>query len=111
MTALRRFGVALAAASELAAIVAGIQRLLRGEPPTEGAAPWAPADVRRLWALVRLGRPAEVVERGPLVVIAPGDNWGGRVPMPGERVRADVLHAWRGVAELAGVPMAPPHGR
>lgn len=88
---------------------AGLQRLLAGEPPTEGAAPWSPADVRRLWALVRLGRPAEVVANGPPVAIAKGDNWGGRMLMPGEAMRASVQHAWHGVARHCGEPLPGPH--
>lgn len=109
MIALRRFGAALAAASEFAIASAGIQRLLKGEPPTEGAAPWTTADVRRLWALVQLGRPEDVVSGGPPVVIAAGDTWGGRMPMPGERLRADVLHMWRAVAWECGAPLPSPH--
>lgn len=88
---------------------AGLARLLRGDPPTEGAEPWDDADIRRLWALVQLGRPADVVSNGPAPVIAKGDNWGGRMPMPGEGVRASALHAWREVSRACGLPLPAPH--
>jgi len=70
---------------------------------------WPSADLIRLAFLISLGKPSEVVTNGPPVTIKPGDVKGGRDNMPGEGVRADVLHAWRGVSRECGEPMAGPY--
>lgn len=70
---------------------------------------WSPSDLARLAALISLGLPSDVVIAGPPITIAPGDNWGGRRPMPEEGMRASVLHAWREVSRWCGEPMAAPH--
>lgn len=87
----------------------GLQRLLRGDPPVDGAEPWTGADMIRLWALCQLGRPEEVVRHGPAVIIARGDTRGGRMSMPSEGVRASALHTWREVGTLCGEPLPAPH--
>lgn len=66
-------------------------------------------DIRRLDALLRLGRPGQAVAGLPPLVIAQGDNWGGRMPMPGEGTAAAVDHAWRCVSNDAGVPLPCPY--
>lgn len=70
---------------------------------------WPSADLLRLAHLISLGLPSAVVTNGPAIVIAPGDKRGGRDNMPGESMRAAVLHAWREVSRECGVPMRSPH--
>lgn len=77
-------------------------------------AEWTDEDVLRLDALCALGRPAEVVRRQPADVREePGDApgcVGTRSAYTRESAtRADVLHAWRMVAELCGLPLPAAH--
>ncbi len=73
---------------------------------------WPEADRRRLAALVSMGPPSQLHAGAPDV---PGDSAigpGGVVETwrtgKADRIRADVLTAWRGVGEIAGVPLPPP---
>ncbi len=75
-------------------------------------AEWSAADLARLDALLALGAPSEMHAGAP---DAPGDHAigpGGVVETwrtgAADRVRADVLHAWRGVSQACGQALPAP---
>ena len=77
---------------------------------------WSAVDVRRLAALIALGPPSALASASGLVLAAAepeaGSPLGVEVLVPhldvGERVRAEVLGAWRTVSTAAGVTLGPP---
>lgn len=78
-------------------------------------AEWSEVDVLRLDALCALGPPADVVRVSPAdVVVEPGEEKWGTLGLraattPEALTRADVLHAWRRVGALCGLPLPSPH--
>jgi len=88
-----------------------LMAIVRGE----GDAPWSDADILRLDALCALGRPAEVVSSAPAEIETDMSErrWGTvgtrQVSTRDSTVRADVLHAWRGVGSMCGCTLPAPH--
>lgn len=88
---------------------------LRALVNDEGDAAWSDADIIRLDALTRLGRPAEVVSGAPAEIETDHSErkWGTvgtrQVSTLESTTRADVLQAWRGVGALCGFPLPAPH--
>jgi hypothetical protein len=77
---------------------------------------WSDDGAVRLAALIGEGEPDELADCGPVVVLEVGPE---HPEVPGvsvytypsglaERVRADLLHAWRVVSQACGRPMAAP---
>lgn len=77
-------------------------------------ATWSTADMRRLAYAISLGSPSALAAGPAPGITAEHDTDPGNVaatrPVLDARaaVAADLLHAWRGIARLAGVPLPVP---